>query len=340
MSIKLSKKNSVIIAIILFLVIGGTGGYLLWRVNQEDTVAPENSEASDCRVECVGTCEQRDASVCNSDDYAGCSSGRSADEGKAWCCTYTRTGSGCDDTTSCGDGSCNGSETLTSCPKDCAVCGDKTCSSTESLDTCPDDCSVCGDGKCTGSEDSDSCPTDCACKAMTWTNKPTGTYTKSSTLPTITVVSTNSTEETGVSVKLNGTALSLCPSSPNCYALTSDTSSQTLSISLFSGLTQLEVGSYTLNLILPGASESCVESTSFVVSEDAIVDVPDTGIFDGTLGKVYLGIGFVFMGVVTTQIPKLSYTINILGERNRVVMEKREKEKEMKKRDRFERRFK
>ncbi len=336
MRINLSKKNQIVVIILLVLVLGGTGGYLLWRVNQDQTVAPTDSEAS-CDVVCdPGSCQARDNAVCNSDDYAGCGSGLGdPGEGKSWCCTYTLN---C--TSECGDNTCDSDETVASCPEDCAKCGDDICSSTESLTSCPDDCSVCGDGKCTGSEDSDSCPADCACKAMTWTNKPTGTYTKSSTLPAITVVSTNSTEETGVSVKLNGTALPVCPSSPNCYALTSNTSSQTLSISLFSGLSKLEVGSYTLSATLPGASEPCVESTSFVVSEDAVVDVPDTGLFDGTLGKVYLGMGFVFMGVITTQIPKLSYAINTVGERNRVAADTRKKQNEEKRRNKFEGRFK
>ena len=40
-----SKKTTVIILLILFLVVGSTGGYLLWRVNQEKTVAPTDSEA-------------------------------------------------------------------------------------------------------------------------------------------------------------------------------------------------------------------------------------------------------------------------------------------------------
>lgn len=334
MSIRLSKKTSIIVAIILFFVVGGTGGYLLWRVNQEDTVAPEDSEAGVvCDRDSSGnviSCKAggRDANNNCPESCAGYENG---------CCEYH-----IEPNTSCGDKSCNGSETLASCPQDCAVCGDGTCSSTESLTSCPGDCSVCGDNKCTGSEDATSCSADCACKAMTWTNKPTGTYTKSSTLPTITVVSTNSTEETGVSVKLNGTALPVCPSSPNCYALTassSGTSSQSLSISLFSGLTKLEVGNYTLIATLPGASESCVESTEFVVSEDAVVDVPDTGLFDGTVGKISLGMGFVFIGVVTTQIPKFRYALNTLGEKNREVVEIKRRKKEERKRNRFERRF-
>ena len=335
MSIRLSKKTSIVLIVILFLVVGGSGGYLLWRVNQEDTVAPTDSDANECTYYNLGECKEYEGGCTEENHTKGCGQGMGTPkEGFAWCQTYS-----IDCNSVCGDNTCDSDETVASCPKDCAKCGDGTCSSTESLTSCPGDCSVCGDNKCTGSEDATSCSSDCACKAMTWTNKPTGTYTKSSTLPTITVVSTNSTEETGVSVKLNGTALPVCPSSPNCYALASGTSSQTLSISLFSGLTKLEVGSYTLTATLPGASESCVESASFVVSEDAVADVPDTGLFDGTVGKISLGMSFVFIGVVTTQIPKLRYALNTLGEKNREVAEIKRREKEEKKRNRFERRF-
>lgn len=42
-----SKKATVIILLLLFLVVGGTGVYLLWRVNQQKTLAPVDSDASD-----------------------------------------------------------------------------------------------------------------------------------------------------------------------------------------------------------------------------------------------------------------------------------------------------
>jgi len=41
-----SKRNTIILLFVLFLVVGGSGGYLLWRVNQQKTVAPTDSEAS------------------------------------------------------------------------------------------------------------------------------------------------------------------------------------------------------------------------------------------------------------------------------------------------------
>lgn len=43
--LKLTKKWKIIIIIILVLILGGSGGYLLWRTNQEETVAPTDSEA-------------------------------------------------------------------------------------------------------------------------------------------------------------------------------------------------------------------------------------------------------------------------------------------------------
>jgi hypothetical protein len=70
----------------------------------------------------------------------------------------------------CGDGTCNGSENATTCPADCntaASCGDGTCNGTETINTCPADCgggggAVCGDGTCNGTETSTSCPVDCS----------------------------------------------------------------------------------------------------------------------------------------------------------------------------------
>ena len=48
-----SRKTAVILLLILFLVVGGTGSYLLWRVNQQKTVAPTDSEANGCPDNCV-----------------------------------------------------------------------------------------------------------------------------------------------------------------------------------------------------------------------------------------------------------------------------------------------
>jgi len=47
-----SKKTTVIILLILFLVVGSTGGYLLWRVNQEKELSPGESEAGSNQCNC------------------------------------------------------------------------------------------------------------------------------------------------------------------------------------------------------------------------------------------------------------------------------------------------
>ncbi len=76
----------------------------------------------------------------------------------------------------CGDGTCNGTETCASCAADCtgamcmtARCGDGTCNrapaGTETCTNCSDDCGacppVCGDGACNGTETCASCEMDC-----------------------------------------------------------------------------------------------------------------------------------------------------------------------------------
>ncbi|MFT3696959.1 MAG: hypothetical protein QM831_27705 [Kofleriaceae bacterium] len=62
----------------------------------------------------------------------------------------------------CGDGECTSpTETAETCPQDCVICGDGVCSPGETAKTCDDDCTMCGDGLCTGNETVDNCPADC-----------------------------------------------------------------------------------------------------------------------------------------------------------------------------------
>ncbi|MCY1042893.1 hypothetical protein OV208_16355 [Corallococcus sp. bb12-1] len=64
----------------------------------------------------------------------------------------------------CGNGICDGDETMYSC-MDCAVCGDGCCAGGERSWNCSQDCgSVCGDGFCTSGETAASCRSDCAPK--------------------------------------------------------------------------------------------------------------------------------------------------------------------------------
>ncbi len=67
----------------------------------------------------------------------------------------------------CGDGICQPTESVATCPADCGVapvCGDGTCHATESVATCPADCGTaptCGDGTCQATESAATCPADC-----------------------------------------------------------------------------------------------------------------------------------------------------------------------------------
>ena len=358
MALRLSKKTSIISIILLFLVLGGSGGYLLWRTNQPDTVAPTDSEAGCVPVgtdECLeyeGTCDE-------ARNLKGCGYGLPAPkDGYSWCQHYE-----IQCTSECGDKVCEGDETVTNCPKDCAKCGDNICSSTENLTTCPKDCSVCGDNQCTGSETVSSCPNDCstcgdkqctgsetvsscpedcACVPLAWTNKPSGTYSVNSEIPTITITNPNSTstDSTGVDIKLNGVVLTEClssTSSENCFNVSTNSAGvQVVSINLFRQK-PLKEGTYPLSISLPGKSGICSESASFIIATTTAI--PQTGIFDGTIGRIYLGIGFVFLGLVTTQTQKVVYMYNSLSERGRIIQREREVKSVEKRRNRFERKF-
>ncbi|HAM37683.1 TPA: hypothetical protein DCP42_03150 [Patescibacteria group bacterium] len=347
MRINLSKKNKIIVIILLVLVFGGTGGYLLWRVNQDKTVAPTDSEAG-CIAVGTESCRDYEGSCDESRGLKGCGSDMGPiAAGHSWCQTYRM-----ECTSECGDGTCSSDENATSCPKDCAKCGDDICSSTESLELCPEDCSVCGDNKCTGTETATTCESDCACKALVWSSKPSGEYKLddvTTATSSIVITNPNSTSDalTGITMQFNGSTLAQCGSSAtgNCFNVGTDTTGkQKVTLNLFDEAQTVTDGTYDLSISLPGPSTSCVETATFTVAEDAVVvvvdEVPDTGLFDGVMSKIYLGSGFVFLGLMTTQFSKLGYMFNIIGERNRVVLEEKKRKREEDKRNRFERRFK
>jgi len=255
------------------------------------------------------------------------------------------------DCAKCGDNICSSpTETLASCPGDCAKCGDKVCTSpTETLANCPGDCAVCGDNICSSTETSESCSKDCLCKDLTWTNKPDGEYPTDQTFSGISVTNINSksTSGTGVTVTLNSTNVPACSTGvATCYTLSNNTSGyQVIGITLFNGTAKIEESTYLLSLTLPVDTGSCASTTvttsaTFTIKADAVAVVPDTGLFDGVMGKIYLGTGLVFLGIMTTQFSKFGYLFNTIGERNRVVLEERKIKKEEIKRNRFERRFK
>lgn len=99
-SVRVSRKNLIILLVLFFVILGGTGGYLLWRVNQEETVAPTESAAEHFQCYCCPSggseyyCEYPTASACQScktgyhmNDYHQCC--KSLNEGckkqGVWC---------------------------------------------------------------------------------------------------------------------------------------------------------------------------------------------------------------------------------------------------------------
>ncbi len=380
MAIRLSKKTSIISIILVCLVLGGSGGYLLWRTNQDDTVAPTDSDAG-CIPVGTDECKQYLGSCDEVRVLKGCGDGLpEPEEGYSWCqhyelqctsvcgdkicdsdetvtncpkdcakcgdniCSSTETEKTCPkDCVKCGDDICSSTETEKTCPKDCAKCGDDICSSTETLASCPEDCGKCGDDQCTGTETASTCPADCACEPMSWTNKPSGEYSVDSEFSTITITNPNSTstEKTGVEIKLNGVKLNECSqsiSSEDCYNLSVDSSgSQVVSITLFKEESSIKEGTYSLTVSLPGKKDTCSESTSFIIAKT--IAIPQTGIFDGTMGRIYLGMGFVFLGFITTQTHRVAYMYSSLSEKSRIIQREKEIKSVEKKRNRFERKF-
>jgi hypothetical protein len=144
-----TKRNQVIILIALFVFFAAAGGYLLWRVNQPETVAPEDSDASTCPAPCVqlshlgglctgpGQCVPKPAGGCKSGEFEHdgwlccdiCDLGDSPGGRECACGTDVKYCSTCTDWNSClarfGCCDCHGWKATGSC-YDCkqySVCG-------------------------------------------------------------------------------------------------------------------------------------------------------------------------------------------------------------------------
>jgi hypothetical protein len=175
---------------------------------------------------------------------------------------------------------------------------------------------------------------DTTCTALIWTNKPSGTYKTTATIPAITIINKNSPSAatTGVTLKLNGTTIAACTSTVttgNCYDISTNTSGyQQIVVRLFRGAAALTEGTYTLLATLPGTSASCAnsisESVTFTVSNGT---VPNTGLLSDSVVKISLGVGFVFLGVLATQFSKLDYMFSTLGERTKNIIDKKRRKK-------------
>jgi hypothetical protein len=117
--------------VILSIVILGSGGFLLWRVLQEETVAPEEGEAGgDYGASCVERL-QSTSNGCRSDD--GCTCTCLCGDGAYIGVPCDREGDNCDGSL---EELCVGNSNITSCYQACKICGheeevinDRECSS-------------------------------------------------------------------------------------------------------------------------------------------------------------------------------------------------------------------
>jgi len=96
MKIAGNNKGLVTGLIVVIVLLAGGGGYLLWRVNQKETLAPTDSSASQerCVDRCTGPCTQnwpfQPPDQCTNDAYKGCTGWVSGGGEFKGCCTYER----------------------------------------------------------------------------------------------------------------------------------------------------------------------------------------------------------------------------------------------------------
>jgi len=96
MKIAGNNKGLITGLIVIIVLLAGGGGYLLWRVNQKDTLAPTDSSASQerCVDRCTGPCTQnwpfQPPDQCTNDAYKGCTGWVSGGGEFKGCCTYER----------------------------------------------------------------------------------------------------------------------------------------------------------------------------------------------------------------------------------------------------------
>ena len=81
-------------------------------------------------------------------------------------------------------------------------------------------------------------------------------------------------------------------------------------------------------------------ATLTLVAKGESQTVPQTGIFDTVIGRISLGFSFIFLGGLISQNSRINYLFNSVSERNRFKKDIRKERRNMKRREKLERRFK
>jgi hypothetical protein len=281
MALTITRKTRTILLIVLAVLVVGGGAFLIWRITREDTVAPEDSEAS-CPDGCYyhaptdsctgtygcvwrdGTGDQRCGGSCGGGTGACAGEERSA-SGIAMCCDPCDTGGGC---TGCGcTVTCSGNYPLESCPSG------HSCSQTTQTCTKVDSC-----GDACGGENSKVCYKDNGpivvntCEGGYWVDRPKGSYPYGTGLNPIVIKTTDPDGLGAVTVKVNGNSKPICQNltGATCYQKVN----KDIKIYISPGQQYIGPGDYGITVTWKDGKgkggDDCTKSTTFTINEEVV----------------------------------------------------------------------
>lgn len=301
--VTLSKTTKVLIILAVALILGGSGGYLLWRVNQEKTVAPTDSDAGGSNAgcsasapacNCTGTaayfqnCYEANGTLCGNIACNGaircqCSDGWKTSTTVTSCKTLCGEDDGSKPTTKC---SCAGGYG-NNCGINCKFPSGTSCQAKANaacepyVAMCNQDgtvsCEVYNENhKCYGQLEICNNPlfepncTKNTCDDGSWKSKPTGTYEYCEEISyTAEGTDSDGIDEASITAKLNNSAKAT-------FDKTSTATTTTITDDLSTTTECLDPGEYTLDLTWKdkkGASSTdCTLTTTFEVLEQGIPD--------------------------------------------------------------------
>ena len=253
------RKRNIVLMIVFAVILAGSGIYLLWRVNQEEQLSPEYSDAVDC-------VEGKQCPACEwpSVAYCGCSS----DTNPAWRTCGCRTpnnftcGQACGTATKCNPPACPSGWT------NCGVSGDSgaKASGCKAKTSCSGACTNClnkfvvkryckqlPQNKCDGGE---------------WENKPTGTYEYCDEVKySFLAKDSDGIDGSSIVVKMNDIAR-------GSFSKTEEAKQTKVSETLSTSTNCLPAGSYTISTSWKDkkgvGGNSCTLTTSFEVLAEVL----------------------------------------------------------------------
>jgi hypothetical protein len=314
MNIKLTKKGRIVLFVILGILVLGSGGFLLWRVLQEDTVAPEEGEAGGdagdpyeggngycCRFKCCdGTwiahpctnspeddiCKgvDMDLQCSNHGGYGDCDE----DTPIVKCsCQSWNDACGTNCTFPSGTQAKVNSAAQSACRAKIAMCdiqtGETKIQNYTSSHPCYGKINQCNNpyapNPCVEEEEEP----ENTCQGGNWVDKPSGQYEYGTTLNPITVRNTDPDGLGEVTVTLNGSNVIQCGTiiGTTCYSTDGDD----IELLIDPGIQYITPDTYNLTISWKDGKgvggDNCTVSTNFTILEEE--QEPSCG--DGTLDQ-------------------------------------------------------